>query len=75
MVDRVNRIAVCFWISWVVVSVGLEVRADKLLEPTFMPGTQIQNGLLIVDESRVENSGDLLHESLIVSVEIFPATS
>ena len=45
------------------ITVGLEVRAETLLEPTFMPGIQIQNGALVVDESRLEHPGDLLHEA------------
>lgn len=45
------------------ITVGLEVRAERIEESTFLPGIQIQHGVLIVDESRLKYPGDLLHEA------------
>ena len=45
------------------ISIGLEVRAEKIEGSTFMSGIHIQNGVLIVDESRLKYPGDLLHEA------------
>jgi hypothetical protein len=44
-------------------SINLTVRAGNLPGPTFLPGLQIQHGALVVDESRLLDPGDLLHEA------------
>ena len=46
-----------------VTSIGLEVVAAELPDPTFLPGLQIEHGRLLVDEARLRYPGDLLHEA------------
>lgn len=43
--------------------IGLEVVAGDLPGPTFLPGIQIRDGKLLVDEARLLYPGDLLHEA------------
>jgi hypothetical protein len=43
--------------------IGIEVLADSLLQPTFLPGLDIRHGAIIVDEPRLEQPGDILHEA------------
>ena len=43
--------------------IGLEVVPCDLPEPCFLPGIQIDQGRLLVDESRLLYPGDLLHEA------------
>ena len=44
-------------------AIGLTVRAGTLSEPTFLPGIEIDQGALVVDEARLRFPGDLLHEA------------
>ncbi len=43
--------------------IGIEVRAAALPDKTFLPGLQIRDGALFVDEARLSYSGDILHEA------------
>lgn len=42
---------------------GLEVRAEPVEGPTFVPGIRVERGALLVDEDRMRWPGDLLHEA------------
>ena len=44
-------------------SIGLEVCAAELTEPTFLPGIRLERGRLLIDEGRLLYPGDLLHEA------------
>lgn len=44
-------------------SVGIEVRPASLPATTFLPGIEVQDGVLLVDEARLAYPGDLLHEA------------
>jgi hypothetical protein len=44
-------------------SIGLTVRSGELQSGTFLPGLQIEQGGLVIDESRLLYPGDLLHEA------------
>jgi hypothetical protein len=44
-------------------SIGIEVHATKLPETTFLPGIDIRNGAILVDEERLTYPGDILHEA------------
>jgi len=43
--------------------VGLDVRPAVLAADTFLPGLQISDGAILVDEGRLAHPGDLLHEA------------
>jgi hypothetical protein len=43
--------------------IGIDVRAGQLPEPTFLPGLDIRDGVILVDEERLAYPGDLLHEA------------
>ena len=43
--------------------VGIEVRAADLPHLTFMPGLDMDHGVLLVDEKRMMSPGDILHEA------------
>jgi antirestriction protein ArdC len=43
--------------------VGIAVRAEDIDEQTFLPGIKVSGGALLVDESRLQYPGDLLHEA------------
>jgi len=43
--------------------VGIAVRAAALPEKTFLPGLEIRDGGLVIDESRLRHPGDILHEA------------
>ena len=43
--------------------VGLDVRPAVLAPDTFLPGLQISDGAILVDEDRLAHPGDLLHEA------------
>ena len=43
--------------------IGLEVRPRKIEGESFLSGIFIENGVLFVDEDRLEYPGDLLHEA------------
>lgn len=44
-------------------SIGIEVVAANLSDECFLPGIVVENGRLLVDETRLEYPGDLLHEA------------
>jgi hypothetical protein len=48
--------------------VGIDVHAASLSEPTFLPGLDIRNGAVLVDEHRLSYPGDILHEAGHVAV-------
>jgi len=43
--------------------VGIPVHPAALPAPTFLPGLEIRDGAILVDESRLTWPGDLLHEA------------
>jgi hypothetical protein len=49
-------------------SIGIDVRAASLPEPTFLPGIDIRGGTVLVDESRLLHPGDILHEAGHIAV-------
>lgn len=44
-------------------SIGIEVVAANLSDECFLPGIVVENGRLLVDDTRIEYPGDLLHEA------------
>ncbi len=44
-------------------SIGLQVTLSPVSNAAFLPGIDIQNGALIIDESKLRYPGDLLHEA------------
>jgi hypothetical protein len=43
--------------------IGIEVRAAALPDKTFLPGLDVRNGAILVDEARLTYPGDILHEA------------
>jgi hypothetical protein len=43
--------------------IGIDVRAATLPEKTVLPGLDIRNGAILVDEARMTHPGDILHEA------------
>ena len=43
--------------------IGIETVPEKLNDECFLPGILVKNGRLLVDETRLEYPGDLLHEA------------
>lgn len=43
--------------------IGIEIRSVEISEKTFLPGVLVQNGKILVDESKLTYPGDLLHEA------------
>jgi hypothetical protein len=43
--------------------IGIDVRAAPLPDPTFLPGLDIRDGAILVDEERLAHPGDMLHEA------------
>ena len=43
--------------------IGLQVGPRNISEETFLPGIQIQNGVIYYDDSKLQYPGDLLHEA------------
>ena len=52
--------------------IGIEVRAETLGD-TFLPGLEIRDGALLIDEARLAYPGDILHEAGYIAVSD-PAT-
>ena len=50
-------------IAGFLVSIGLQVGVVDCLEHPFLPGVDIQNGTLMIDQARLFYPGDLLHEA------------
>jgi hypothetical protein len=48
--------------------IGIEVRAAVLPDDTFLPGLDIRQGAVLLDEQRLAYPGDLLHEAGHVAV-------
>jgi len=48
--------------------IGIDVRVAQLTEPTFLPGIDVKDGVILVDEERLAYPGDLLHEAGHVAV-------
>lgn len=51
-----------------VAEIGVEVRAEPLPEPTFLPGLDIRDGALVIDPERLAYPGDILHEAGHIAV-------
>lgn len=45
------------------IEIGLDVIPAQLEDETFLPGILVQNGKLLVDETKLKYPGDLLHEA------------
>ncbi len=45
------------------VEIGLEVTKVHLQQQTFLPGVSVAHGAILIDESRLQYPGDLLHEA------------
>jgi hypothetical protein len=43
--------------------IGIDVRPAQLPDPTFLPGLDIRDGIILIDEERLAYPGDLLHEA------------
>ena len=43
--------------------IGLPVTMTVLDQPTFLPGIEVENGAILIDESRLSYPGDILHEA------------
>lgn len=43
--------------------IGIPFELSELSEQTFLPGLDVQNGVLVIDESRLAYPGDVLHEA------------
>jgi len=50
-------------------AIGIEVAASNFDDETVLPGIKIDNGRLLVDESRLLYPGDLLHEAGHIAVK------
>ena len=48
--------------------IGIDVRAADLPERTFLPGLDIRDGAILIDEEKLAYPGDLLHEAGHVAV-------
>jgi hypothetical protein len=48
--------------------VGIDVRTATLFEPTLLPGLDIRDGAVLVDETRLLYPGDILHEAGHIAV-------
>ncbi len=45
------------------ISIGIEIAAEKSDGESFLPGIIVENGGLLVDEEKLQYPGDLLHEA------------
>jgi hypothetical protein len=43
--------------------VGIDIQLVQLSDETFLPGIDIRNGVLLIDEARLAYPGDILHEA------------
>src|ERR1700722_5021946 len=46
-----------------VCSIGIDVRATTLPDKPFLPGLDIRDGAIVIDEARLTYPGDILHEA------------
>jgi len=44
-------------------SIGIDVRATTLPGKTFLPGLEIRDGAILIDEQKLRHPGDILHEA------------
>jgi hypothetical protein len=44
-------------------SIGIDVRATTLPGETFLPGLEIRDGAILIDEQKLRHPGDILHEA------------
>ncbi|MET0461850.1 MAG: hypothetical protein ABW007_01795 [Chitinophagaceae bacterium] len=49
-------------------SIGIDIRFSPLNDDTFLPGLSIQQGVIIVDKSKLLYPGDILHEAGHIAV-------
>jgi hypothetical protein len=49
--------------------IGIDVELTDLPDDTFLPGLTMQDGRLLVDETKLAYPGDLLHEAGHIAVE------
>jgi len=50
------------------IEIGLNVATAKITEKTILPGIQLDSGIVLVDETKLLQPGDLLHEAGHVAV-------
>jgi hypothetical protein len=43
--------------------IGIDVRPAQLPGPTFLPGIDVRDGILLIEEQRLAYPGDVLHEA------------
>lgn len=48
--------------------IGIDVRANELPDKTFLPGLEVRDGVLLIDEARLTYPGDILHEAGHIAV-------
>jgi len=46
-----------------ILDIGLQIRQSELNQQTFLPGIDVDNGTILIDESKLLYPGDLLHEA------------
>jgi hypothetical protein len=44
-------------------TIGISIDSRQIEKETFLPGILIENGAILIDESKVEFPGDILHEA------------
>jgi len=44
-------------------SIGIAIKAEKIVEKTFLPGLLVRHGTLVYDIDKLKYPGDLLHEA------------
>jgi hypothetical protein len=49
-------------------TIGIDVRSGTLPDKTFLPGLDIQYGAIVLDDRRLSNPGDILHEAGHIAV-------
>ena len=48
--------------------IGLHVRTSTIAQQTFLPGIHIEQGVIVIDETKLRYPGDLLHEAGHIAV-------
>jgi len=51
-----------------VVGLGIDVRKGELPDDTFLPGLDVQFGVIVIDEAKLAHPGDILHEAGHIAV-------
>ncbi len=49
-------------------SIGIDVKFAIIEEHTFLPGISIENGVIVIDNSKLKYPGDILHEAGHIAV-------